>query len=840
MVGAGGMGEVYRARDTRLNREVAVKVLPPSLAHEADRLRRFKLEAQSTGALNHPNILAIYDIGAHDGTPYIVSELLEGESLRERLRGGKLSVSRALDYARQLASGLAAAHAKGITHRDIKPENLFVTKEGRLKILDFGLAKVAQPHTLDSDSTKTETVGMETTPGAVLGTVSYMSPEQVRGQAADHRSDIFSFGCVLYEMLSGERPFGGETAADTMSAILKEDPPELSTKGAQVAPALDRLVRHCLEKDPDERFQSTRDLAFGLESLSQTSQGPTGQPVAVVKERRGWLKWAAAACAVVFLAAAFLAGRQSAAPPEKNYRRLTFRRGYVPSARFAPDGNTVVYSAIWENEPSELFSARLDSPESRPLGFPGAALLAVSSSSELALQLKTRVSVNPFAPVGELARAPFSGGAPRALDDNIDLADWSPDGKELAVARETDQGTQLEFPAGKVLYRTAGYVSSPRISPGGDSIAFLDHPAANDNGGSVTLIDKAGRKRTLTGSFLVADGLAWAANGGEIWFTAAKVGARSELRAVTLEGRERLIHAQTGALVLQDISKDGKVLLMNLESRQKLIVGRVGETRERELSWLDWSLVTDMTPDGKLITFSESGEGSGEIQTVYLRETNGAPAVKLGTGSFPTIAPDGQTVVAPEADGSGIVIYPVGPGQVKRIPTPGYRVARVNWLPDGKRLWFSGSEPSHGPRYYLIDSEGAKPRPVTQEGVRFTFPGYTHDGRHLFGLAGNRIRLYPIEGGEPELLEGIREGERIASQSSDSQSFLVYPRNELPSKVFRVDRKTGRREFVLEIAPSDSAGVIGGILLFMTPDAKMYTYSIQQTLSDLHIIEGLK
>ncbi|MFN8009457.1 MAG: serine/threonine-protein kinase, partial [Terriglobia bacterium] len=262
-IGAGGMGEVYRARDTRLNRDVAIKILPESFAPDQERLRRFTLEAQSTGTLNHPNILAIYDLGSHEGLPYLVSELLEGESLRERLKRSKLNVQKSIDYARQIAAGLGAAHAKGITHRDIKPENLFITKDGRVKILDFGLAKITSAFPAAADGT----LSLETSPGAVLGTMSYMSPEQVRGQVVDHRSDIFSFGCVLYEMLSGQRAFGGPTPADTMSSILHHDPPELTNIEGGLPPALDRVVRHCLEKNPEERFQSARDLTFALDSL---------------------------------------------------------------------------------------------------------------------------------------------------------------------------------------------------------------------------------------------------------------------------------------------------------------------------------------------------------------------------------------------------------------------------------------------------------------------------------------------------------------------------------------------------------------------------------------------
>src|SRR5438105_1904264 len=273
-IGAGGMGEVYRARDEKLNRDVAIKVLPILLSQDQDRLRRFEQEAQAAGALNHPNILAVHDVGMHDGAPYIVSELLEGEELREQLNDGSLPQRKALDYAQQIAQGLAAAHEQGITHRDLKPENLFVTTDGRVKILDFGLAKL-RPLRNESVSSEIDTRKQITDPGTVMGTVGYMSPEQVRGHEADHRSDIFSFGSILYEMLSGQRAFRRETMAETMTAILKEEPPELSETNAKISLPLEKIVRRCLEKKPEGRFHSASDLAFALEALS-TSSGSQG------------------------------------------------------------------------------------------------------------------------------------------------------------------------------------------------------------------------------------------------------------------------------------------------------------------------------------------------------------------------------------------------------------------------------------------------------------------------------------------------------------------------------------------------------------------------------------
>src|SRR6266511_1074592 len=357
-VGAGGMGEVYRARDPRLSRDVAIKVLPASFSNDPDRLRRFELEARAAGVLNHPNIIAVYDVGSHEGAPYVVSELLEGETLREVLADGRLPPRQAIDFALQMAQGLAAAHDKGIVHRDLKPENLFITKDGRVKILDFGLAKLTGAGDGTQSQTEVPTRRIDTDPGVVMGTLDYMAPEQVRGKPADVRSDIFSFGAILYEMLSGRRAFRRDSAADTMSAILREDPPDLSLTSQNLPLGLERIVRHCLEKNPEQRFYSAHDLAFDLEALSGFS-GPRLEPSArAVRPRQRLVR----TIAFVAIAAALglLAGRQiwkkpAASPPA--LRRLTFRRGFASSARFGPDGHTVFYAASWDGaERPQLFS----------------------------------------------------------------------------------------------------------------------------------------------------------------------------------------------------------------------------------------------------------------------------------------------------------------------------------------------------------------------------------------------------------------------------------------------------------------------------------------------------
>ena len=684
-IGAGGMGEVYRARDERLKRDVAIKVLPATYSQDPDRLRRFEQEAQAAGGLNHPNITAVYDLGSHEGAPYIVTELLEGETLRARLSGGPIAVRKATDYAVQIAKGLAAAHEKGIIHRDLKPENLFLTNDGRVKILDFGLAKLTQVEAGTGPQTNLPTAA-GTEPGVVMGTLGYMSPEQVKGKAADQRSDLFSFGAILYEMLSGQRAFHRDSAAETMSAILREEPPDLSATNKSVQPGLERIVRHCLEKNPEERFHSARDVAFDLEALSGLST-PSG--VAEIEsqstaKRPSWLAVAGAVLATALAcgALALVAIRRVGDRPPPSFRQLTFRRGQVFSARFAPDGQTILYTAAWDDRPMEIFVGRPESPESRPFGLVGAEVMAISKSGDMAVSLD-RTTGTSFRRTGTLAQLSVAGGAaPRDILKEVEWADWGPDGKSMAIVRVVPGKMRIEFPIGKVLYETSAWVSHLRVSPDGKWVAFVDHPTPSDDGGFVTVVDLQGKKKVLTQPFATAQGLAWSP-AGEVWFTATPVGGNRAIYTASTSGGARLKVRVPGNLTLHDISSDGKFLVSRDSSRNEMGVLLKGDTKERPLTWLDWSLPAAFSRDGKTVLFSESGEGGGAGYSVYVRKADGSPAVRLGEGSTQDLSPDGEWALAiiHSASDPQLVAYPTGAGEAKVFPKDGVAVFGATFLP---------------------------------------------------------------------------------------------------------------------------------------------------------------
>ena len=716
----------------------------------------------------------MYDVGHDGGVPYVVSELLEGESLRTVLSGGKLPQRRAIDYALQIAHGLAAAHEKGIVHRDLKPENLFVTNDGRVKILDFGLAKLTQPDSVSTATNlPTETKGTE--PGMVLGTLGYMSPEQVKGKPADARSDIFSFGAVLYEMLSGQRAFRGDSAAETMSAILREEPPDLSATNRNVSPGLERIVRHCLEKSPERRFHSAHDLAFDLEALSGSS------PIAGVAAAAGPGRWQKPALITAGLAllvasslASFFVGRVTGSARgarEVKFKALTYRSLPIFRALFAPDGRTIVFSQALEGNRSELFTLTPDYPEPRPVGVPDAQLLSVSAKGELALLTHARY-IHHRLFIGTLARMPLGGGAPREVLEGVREADFSPDGEGLAIIRTVGGKDQLEYPIGKVLYATGGYVSDLRFSPRGDRIAFLEHPYRWDDRGGVAVVDLSGKKTDLAGGYWGAEGLAWSPDGKEILFSGGPGYSSFEVHALTLAGKDRVALPNAGGLTLFDISREGRWLGAREDVKYRLMVMAPGAKAERDLSWLDGSFSAALSRDGQTILFSEFSGAFGNNYAVCLRKTDGSPVVRLGEGVARDLSPDGRWALAVvPSSPDRLVLYPTGPGEPRPQVSGALREhSSAVWFPDGKRFLVCGTDDKRTSRCYVQEIDG-KPQPITAEGDR---DGIVSPDGTLLLVQGSQdqYRLYRSDGGEPRVVSSLTADDVVSSWTADGRGVL--------------------------------------------------------------------
>ena len=845
-LGAGGMGEVYRARDNRLGRDVAIKVLPSSFSADRDRLERFAQEARAAAALNHPNILSIFDIGDERGVFYVVSELLEGETLRDRLKTGALSNRKAIDYGLQVARGLAAAHEKGIVHRDLKPENLFLTSDGRVKILDFGLAKLTRPETTGAGA-DAPTMQAVTEPGLIMGTVGYMSPEQVRGKAADHRSDIFAFGSILYEMLSGERAFRGETAADTMSAILKEEPPELSETARNVPPGLERIVRHCLEKNPAERFQSTGDLGFGLEALTQVSgSSKSGAQSAIAEsvDARSRRKLAGVA-GLITLAAATIAfgwwlGRGTGVAAPVEYQQITFRTGSMGNARFTPDGS-IVYDASWEDEAHQLYMARTDDAGSRPLGLGDAELLSVSKSGELAIRINTVFQVG-YARWGTLARVPLSGGTPREVLENVQDADWAADGENLAVVRFVPESAhwRLEYPIGKVLVDTIHWISHPTISPDGKWVAFEDHEKpGGDDQGSVAVVGPDGQEKRLSSGWSSVEGIVWSPAGDEIWFAASNTGAADNLRGVTLSGKLRTIVNVPGGMWLQDI-RNGMVLMIAHQERLRIRGMPPGGSQEHELGWLGWSYLRDLSADGKKVLFEEQAEGGGPNYTVFVRDTDGSPPVRMGEGEGRAISPDDKWVITRAKEGV-LNLVPIGAGEARQLTHDNISYEVVRYLRDGKQLLASGIEPGHGARDYLIDLGTGNAKPITPEGIAGA--SLSPDGRSIAvtGPDGN-WGIWPLDGGGLHPIPGLDATYFVTGWSPDGTSVYVFSstQRENRPKIYRTNIATGKKEFWKEFGAGLPTGASGAGRMLFSVDGKAYVYVYDQVLSEAYAVKGLK
>jgi eukaryotic-like serine/threonine-protein kinase len=859
-LGEGGMGEVYLAHDARLDRDVALKTLPASFAADEERVARFEREARLLAALNHPNIATIYGFENQGGVLALVMELVDGETLSELLRrsqlpGRGLALPVVLRLARQIVDALDAAHEKGIVHRDLKPSNIKLTTDDVVKVLDFGLAKAVRES--GGDQLETRSLAPDDTKHQqILGTAAYMSPEQARGYAVDRRTDIWAFGCVLFEMLTGRPAFAGETATDTMAAVLGADV-DWAALPADTPASVRKLAARCLERNAKLRLRDIGDARPHLDDESSTqpasssigagvvprvspggnSQVSQGGATAGMSRRR--LLTGGAALGLLgagFAGGAFVTRRRDpVATP--SFQRITFRRGVIRTARFAPDSQTVLYGALWDGDVCRVYTVRGDSPESSPLALPPAMPLALSSSGELALALGDHF--RGIMTYGTLARVSLAGGAPREVQEGVKFADWSPDGRDLAVVRRVGDGDRLEFPLGTSIAEPAGGgFGFPRVSPRGDAIAVFELDSPRTLFGRVAILERSGRKRAVSARYFNVFGLAW--KGDEVWFTAADdlPLLRNTIHAMDAAGVVRIVARIPGNASLHDIAPDGRVLIARTDDRAGISVLAPGDAGERDLSWLDATSVADISRDGRYILFSEFGVGGGPRSSIYLRGTDGSPAVRLGEGRAQALSPDGRWAIgltgSPHLD-----LIPTGPGQAARLERPGMTLLNARWLADGRVIVRARAGESR-PRLYALDVAGSGIRPVTPEGLTVGAAGWwpspdgkmiavsTERGPELFAVDAGSVRRVPGASGRWQVVGWIETG------------LLISDDPAMGGTVFRVDPVTGRRNPWADIHPRDPSGILLHNLttLVVTPDGRGYGYSWHRATSDLYLVQG--
>ena len=843
-LGAGGMGEVYRAADTRLGRDVAIKILPAEVARDPERLARFQREAQLLASLNHPHIAAIYGLDEAEGKPFLVLELVDGEDLQQRLKRGPIPVEEALDLALQLADALEAAHEKGIVHRDLKPANVKITPEGQVKVLDFGLAKAYRGDresgaVLDPGNSPTMTEAA-TSAGMILGTAAYMSPEQARGKAVDRRADIWAFGVVLYEMLTGQRLFTGETVSDTLAALLTREP-DLGALPPGVPPRVRALLARCLRKDPRERLRDIGDARLELQEKESVAP-PAPVVIAAAPQRRArrwrWLLLTAVVGLVGGAALGAWAMKRFLTTEPPTFRQLTFERGLIQSARFAPDGQTVLYGAAFEGQPLAVYSTRTDGFGSRPMGLGEADVTGISKDGQVALLLG-RHHIGTWLRTGTLATVSLSGGTPREVLADVYDADISPDGQQFAVVLQQGDHQVLQYPMGKELYRTEGWIAAPKISPDGKRVAFVNHRVWGDDLGDLRVVGDDGKVTSLVPEYQYMMGVAWGRGGEDVWFSAAEDPGGGLLGVATLDGQVRRV-LRTPALVrLADIAKDGRVLALTDDTRVVFAGRLAGDAAERTYLGAPNESVCGIADDGTSFAGNNGDLVVNGEYGIQVRRTEGAP-LQLGMGAAVGMTPDGKFVFSTGLTSKRSVLTkrPVGPGQPREfelgdvvVQTSGGRLLTSS--ADGNRVAFIGQRPGQARLAYVMDLETGKVRPVSEEGA-YSAVISPDGGRVAAGNLQRGTQICSESSKDCTAVAGLVPNDLPLAWTSDN-GVLVWNRT-LPARIDRIDLGTGKRELVQEITAPDPVGLLYAFATFSS-NGRYHLMRYRRMTSKLYVTD---
>ena len=822
-LGRGGMGRVLLAEDERLGRKVALKIVRAD-ASDTAAIAQLVREARLVASLHHANILQVHDIGTDAGAPFLVHELLQGRTLKEELAAGPLPPARALELALQAARGVAAAHEQGVVHCDLKPSNLFVTTDGTLKILDFGIARLqAAPE---------ESRGSEESGKArrgFSGTPLYSSPEQLRCDAIDGRSDLFSLGVVLYEMLSGRRPFTGKSQLMISFAVLTRPVPPLPKA---IPRGVQRLVARCLEKDPARRYQTATELVTALElELARKALSRTMRALQV------------GAAVLLVLAALGLAGA-AVAPhlrPAPTVQQITHLPGAVWTARFAADGQTIFYGEAFDGQKPRVLKTQVGSPEQQEEVRSDALVLSVSPTGELAVLLHPEYSHPGFH--GTLATLAKAGAEPRLIAEHAVAADFAPDGT-LAVSSDDGNSCALEFPAGTPLFKGPGKISQVRVSPQGDRVAFLHLPRATDTGGDVVVVDRRGETRTLVSGCADLTGLAWSSGGDELFFSGLPPDAPAAvftIRAVSLGGRIRSLPLQNlGDVEIQDVSREGRVLLT--QPGRTLGLSVADERGERVLSQQDEQLLQDLSADGERVLFTTNPRLKSGDGYIWSKRTDGSAALHIGDGYGGALSPDGTSALIFPRAGSGLplLLYLFATGATQPLPWATIGVLRARYFADGRRVLLVGQKGGKEARLFVLSLDDRTVSAISDEPIDvLRAMAIAPDGRTVAAVVmGGAVTRWSVGGGAAVPQEGAAPGQEPYLFDASGGLLVGAPEGNV-LVIDRLDLTTRRREpwrrWRLEAPPSAR---IRRVILSQRGTALAYSQLGWKT--HLYLVKGLR